>query len=127
MPSSTWHRACIEPLQMFTWLALLVAPSLVLIDLTIAYAMVTPTCARQHEQTLHLISAGFLATSLLLAILAAIETRRVWAGKPVHVDADDAGNRQYFLARIAVWAGALSSLVIASRWIPQWVLSPCFA
>jgi len=112
---------------MFTWLALLVAPSLVLVDLTIAYAMVTPTCARQQEQMLHLISAGFLTASLLLTILAAIETRRLWTVEAAHVDADDAGNRQYFLARVAVWTGALSSLVIAARWIPQWVLSPCFA
>ena len=111
---------------MFTWLALLVAPSLVLIDLTIAYAMVTPTCARQHEQVLHMISAGFLAASLLLTILAAVETRRLRAAAP-HVDADDALNRQYFIAQVAVWTAALSSLVIASRWIPQWVLSPCFA
>ena len=112
---------------MFTWLALLVAPSLVLIDLTIAYAMVTPTCARQHEQVLHLISAGFLAASLLLTILAAVETRRLRTAAVTHVDADDAVNRQYFIAQVATWTGALSSLVIASRWIPQWVLSPCFA
>ena len=112
---------------MFTWLALLVAPSLVLIDLTIAYAMVTPTCARQHEQMLHLISATFLAASLLLTLLAAVESRRVQVAKAAHVDADDAANRQYFIAQVAVWTAALSSLVIAARWIPQWVLSPCFA
>ena len=112
---------------MFTWLALLLAPSLVLIDLTVAYAMVTPTCARQHEQILHLISGGFLAASLLLTILAVAETRRAQTGEAVHVDADDAENRQYFIACVAVWTAALSSLVIAARWIPQWVLSPCFA
>ena len=112
---------------MFTWLALLVAPSLVLIDLTIGYAMVTPTCARQHEQILHLISAGFLAASLLLTIFAAVETRRAGVAKAAYVDADDAVNRQYFVAQVATWTAALSSLVIAARWIPQWVLSPCFA
>src|SRR5687768_501714 len=112
---------------MFTWLALLVAPSLVLIDLTIAYATVTPTCARQDALVLHLISAGFLATSLLLTILAAVEARRIRAANVGHIDADDAGNRQRFIAQVAVWTGGLSSLVIASRWIPQWVLSPCFA
>ena len=112
---------------MSTWLALLVAPSLVLVDLTISYAMVTPTCARQHEIMLHLISAAFLTASLVLTILAAIETRRLYAAAAMHVDADDEANRRYFIARVAIWTGALSSLVIAARWIPQWVLSPCFA
>lgn len=110
------------------WLALLVAPLLILLDLTLAYAMVTPTCARQQEEVLHLVSLGFLTLSVLLTVLAAIEARRLRSAMAsVHVDGDQADNRRYFLARVATWVGALSSLVIAARWIPQWVLSPCFA
>jgi len=111
---------------MFTWLALLVAPSLVLVDLMIAYALVTPTCARQQDEMLHWVSIGFLLISLLLTALAATQARRLQRAQLVHVDGDHADNRAYFIARVATWVGALSSLVIAARWIPQWVLSPCF-
>ena len=111
---------------MFTWLALLAAPSLVLVDLMVAYALVTPTCAQQQDQALHWVSAAFLVTSLLLTALAATNARQLQGAGPVHTDNDHAEHRALFLARVATWVGALSSLVIAARWIPQWFLSPCF-
>ena len=33
----------------------------------------------------------------------------------------------HFLAVLATAVGALSALAIAAMWVPNWMLSPCFA
>jgi len=104
------------------WLALLVAPLLALLNLTIVYALVVPACEGQNTLSLHLVSA----CSLLLSLLFTFMAWQHWQDSPNTAE-DDVPVRQSFLPAVAAVSGLLSSLVIAAQWIPQWVLSPCFA
>jgi hypothetical protein len=92
-----------------TWPALLLAPSLALADQGVAYAMVGWSCASQNQGVGHLVHAAFL-----LAILATLIPMR-------H------NSRAAFFTQTAFLVGALSAAVVVAMWIPQWVLSPCFA
>jgi hypothetical protein len=114
---------------MLIWPALLLAPLSALTEQSIVYALSTPTCQTQREAWLHGIPLVFLALTLLFTAMAWTESRRLRGAvaDAAHVDADARGMRRYFLARVAVWSGALSSLIIFALWIPQWVLSPCTA
>jgi hypothetical protein len=109
------------------WPALLAAPLLSLTHLSIAFALVTPACAAQQTEWLHLSSAGFLVLAVVFTAMAVAEARRR-AGLAVPeatVDSDLASVRPWFIARVASLVGLLSSLVIVGIWIPQWLLSPC--
>jgi hypothetical protein len=111
------------------WPALIVAPSLALTHLSVAYALVTPACAAQHTGWLHGTSAVFLAASIAFTAMAFAESRRrartLGPGSGPRADSDLRGARPYFMAQVAVSIGLLSSLVIVGIWIPQWLLSPC--
>jgi hypothetical protein len=109
------------------WPALLLAPLAALTEQSIVYALSTPTCQTQREAWLHAVPLVFLALTLVFTVMAWAESRRLRGSvaDAAHVDADARGLRRCFLARLAVWSGALSSLIIFALWIPQWVLSPC--
>ena len=104
-------------------LAMLIAPSLALANLSIAYALVTPSCARQTMVALHAVAAASLLLSLLFTLLAWRNWRRRSATAPLAGDAAPA--RREFVSLVAMMTGVLSCVVIAAQWIPQWVLSPC--
>jgi hypothetical protein len=111
------------------WPALLLAPSLALTHLSLAYVLVTPACAAQHTGWLHLSSVAFLAIALALTAMAFVEARRR-ARRSVPeatLDSDLAEVRPWFIAGVATLVGLLSSLVILAIWIPQWLLSPCIS
>ena len=111
-----------------SWPALLAAPSLALTHLSVAYALVTPSCAAQHTGWLHLSSVGFLAVVIAFTAMAFAETRSRRAGRSdpeATMDSDLAAVRPWFIAGVATLVGLLSSLVILGIWIPQWMLSPC--
>jgi hypothetical protein len=112
---------------MLIWPALLIAPLLALAEQSIVYALATPTCQTQREAWLHGVPFGFVVLTLALTAMAWREARRLrrTSADAGHVDTDARELRRYFLARVAVWCGALSSLVIVALWLPQWVLSPC--
>jgi hypothetical protein len=107
------------------WPALLIAPLLALAEQALVYALSTPACQTQREAWLHAVPLAFVALTLLLTAMAWTEARRLRRDGTPHVDADAATIQRHFLARLAVWSGALSTLVIVAMWIPQWVLSPC--
>ncbi len=112
---------------MRTWPALLAAPSLALAHLSVAFALVTPSCAAQHTGWLHASSAVFLVLAVTFTAMAFGEMRRR-ARRPVPeapLDSDLAEVRPRFIAGVATLVGLLSSLVILGIWIPQWLLSPC--
>jgi hypothetical protein len=115
---------------MWTWPALLIAPSLALTDLTIVYALAMPECETQRIAVVHGVTFAFLLVTLVLTWLAWGEWRdsdRLQPQPPRPADSDAAAQRHPFIARVAVGSGALSSLVIAAMWIPPWLLSPCAA
>ena len=111
--------------EIWTWLALVITPTLVLINLTIVYALVVPACEDQSSFALHAVAIGSLALSLLLTFMAWQQWQK-YSILPTHPE-DDADVRKSFLPAVASMAGLLSTLVIAAQWLPQWILSPCFA
>lgn len=106
-----------------SWPGLLVAPLLALADQGVAYAMVEWSCRTQQAAVGHFVHLAFLVLTLATAWMA----WREWAPRPLPGDAGDARSRTSFLAMMAVATAALSALVIAAMWLPQWFLSPCYA
>jgi ferric-dicitrate binding protein FerR (iron transport regulator) len=109
---------------MRTWPALLLAPVLALADQSVAYAMVGWSCASQNHAASHWVHAAFLLATIATLVPAwrAHRTTRASAGRP-----RERGSREAFTAQLALLVGALSAAMIGAMWIPQWVLSPCFA
>jgi len=105
------------------WPGLLLAPMVTLLNLSLTYALVLPSCATQTRWMLHGVTAACLLITVLstLAGVPALRTTRVERAE----DAGTARVRLHFLAQVAVLLGALSSLVIVAQWVPSWVLPPC--
>jgi hypothetical protein len=118
-----------EPIALRSWPALLVAPLLALGMQSIAYALVTPSCAHAGGSALlHLVSAAALVLSVVLTAVAATGWRRARDEKARAVPAvaePVEGGRDLFLGRVATLTGAFSALTIAAMWIPVWLLPPC--
>ena len=115
---------------MGNWPALLVAPSLALTNLTVTYALVTPSCSRQNMLAPNLVSAALLLLCAWMSWSAwrnwrAARDGRGRADGPTAGETDAAPDRPPFLALVATMVGALSCLVVLAQWFPQWVLSPC--
>jgi hypothetical protein len=114
--------------RMSVWPALLLAPLLALGHLTLAYSLVTPSCARQDSAGLN----GLSAVSLIAALLMTLLAWRAWsrANRPegravTATESIEARSRPSFLALVATLVGAFSTLVILAMWVPLWVLPPC--
>ena len=112
------------------WPALLVAPLLVLTDVSVGYSLVTPACARQGGGELHALSLLCLVAVLAMTFLAwrtwsALSAAQPDAGAITGSDAGHADRRARFLALLGTLSGALSTLVVIAVWIPAWVLPPC--
>jgi hypothetical protein len=119
---------------MGNWPALLVAPSLALTNLSVTYALVTPSCSRQSMLAPNLVSAAFLLACLWMSWGAWRNWRAGQHAQHVQMqgehaaaagETDAAPDRSPFLALVATMVGALSCLVVLAQWFPQWVLSPC--
>jgi hypothetical protein len=120
---------------MRSWPALLLAPLIALGELSLAYSLVTPSCAHQSRGGLHAVALVALLAVLAMTAMAWLDWRRhlgqeprATAGSPA-VTRSDAGtteHRPHFIAVMAVVVGALSALVCATMWLPIWILSPCW-
>jgi divalent metal cation (Fe/Co/Zn/Cd) transporter len=109
---------------MGNWPALLVAPSLALTNLSVTYALVTPSCSRQSMLAPNLVSAAALVACVWMS-WGAWRNWRAGQHAAAAGETDAAPDRSPFLALVAAMVGALSSLVVLAQWFPQWVLSPC--
>lgn len=116
---------------MRSWPALILAPLVALTDLSILYALVTPSCGRQDRAGLHAVAA----LSLLIVIVLTLVAWRAWqresnrsAAKTAVTASDDsaAARRPGFIDLVAMLVGALSLLVCVALWLPVWLLSPCY-
>jgi Na+/H+-translocating membrane pyrophosphatase len=108
------------------WLALFVAPSLALANLSITYALVTPSCAHQNTVAAHVLSGVMLLACLAMSGGAWRNWRRAERGDTAGDAAGDGvQDRPPFVALVAACVGALSSLAVLALWFPVWVLSPC--
>jgi len=105
------------------WFALLAAPTLALTDQSIAFAMTGWACANQQTIVMHGVHALFLAA----IIAATIWAWGLWRSTSRGKSRDETLARRHFLAGLATASAALSALVIAAMWVPNWMLSPCFA
>ena len=106
------------------WIALLVAPVLVLMDQVMTFAVVGWACAQQRAVAVHALHALFL-----IAVLAStLPALRQWrAAAPQGGHDDEAAWRRRFIAGIAVGMGALSAAIVAAMWMPAWVIAVCSA
>src|SRR6478609_8008809 len=106
---------------MGNWPALLAAPTLALTNLSVTYALVTPSCTRQSMLAPNLVSAVFLLACLWMSWGAWRNWRAGKAARgPSAGDTDAAPDRSPFLALVATMVGALSCLVVLAQWFPQW-------
>jgi len=103
------------------WLALLVAPVLALTDQVVSFANVSWACSHQRGVAVHAVHALFLVA----AIASTVPAVQLWRGKWPGMDIDEAVARRHFLASVAVGVGALSVVIVASMWMPTWVIAVC--
>jgi len=100
------------------WPALLLAPALALADQVIAFAVIGWACARAQPAVVHAVHVAFFVAAL--ATLPA--AWHAWKDSRMR---QAAGERESFLAGLAVGSAALSALVIAAMSLPTWVIGPC--
>jgi hypothetical protein len=110
---------------MRTWPGIVLAPLLALADQSVAYALVQWGCSYQHAGAIQLVHLVFFLGALATLVPA-------WPGAmrprvPDRALPGDNHDRHHFTSMVSLWLGALSALVILAMWIPNWVLSPCFA
>jgi hypothetical protein len=107
---------------MRTWFALLAAPILMLCDQSISYAAAGWTCAHQGTWLPHAVHGTFFVSCAVASFCA----WQLFRATP-SASADQSAARRHFLAGVATASAFLSALVILAMWLPNWVLSPCFA
>lgn len=107
---------------MRTWPALVLAPSLVLADQSVAYAFVGWSCAHQHTVAVDAVHLVFLAATLAIAFFAG-RALRVAGG--VAAGREGAPGDRRMMALVALLAALLCALVIVAMWLPHWALAPC--
>ena len=105
------------------WFALLAAPVLALVDQSVAYAMTGWACANQQAIAMHGVHAVFLAATLAGAGAA----WGIWRATSSLNRRDETLARRHFLAGLAIASALRSALAIVAMWIPNWLLSPCWA
>ena len=107
------------------WPALLLAPSLALANLSITYALVTPSCAAQDRLVMNAVSALALLACACFTWMAWLNWRDRFRHADALAEADDAATRAPFVAMVSCAVGAIACLTVLAQWFPQWILSPC--
>ena len=116
-----------------SWPALLLAPLVVLTQVSLAPALVTPSCIGHTLALLHGLAVTCLALTLVFTALADAQRRHLErkggdaAPAPPRGESDAHPHRAWMLSRIALGTGALSSAAAFALWIPVWLLPPCAA
>lgn len=109
-----------------TWPALLLAPLLVLLQLSTLQALTTPACTHHNEWLPHVVCATSLLLMLGMTLLAGYRWHRL-VHSVRHLKDEGARSRDRFVATVATLTGVLSSLVGASLWLPVFALAPCLS
>ena len=93
---------------------MLAAPSLLLLELGVSYALVPWACERSPA-ALHVLLGSTLAMALILTALS-------WRD-----GAAQRASHQRFLRLVGVAVGALASLVVVAQWLTALVIDPCLS
>ena len=99
----------------WVWLGLAGAPLLLLLELTVSYAMIPWTCERTQPVALHLVIGGAL---IIVVAIAGLSSRRF---PPPEL------RRERFLRELGVAISALVALVVALQWLTALILQPCIS
>ena len=101
------------------------SPSLVLVQQSIAYALVPWSCARQTAAPLH----ALLAATAAVILFGLFTSWHRWRGGRVGKEADAQGGvteaRADFTVALDAMLSLVSLLVVVAQWIGVFVLSPC--
>lgn len=109
---------------MSIWIALIIAPLLALADQSVAFSLVSWSCAHQSVLWIHLSHSMFL--SLLLVTVFAVS--RMWLRTRIGAGGTTERLRQnHFLSGVAAVVASLSALAVIAMWLPTWIVSACIA
>ena len=111
----------LKPLPL--WTGILAGPVAWALDLTVSYALVKWSCARESSAVLHAITPAALAMVAGGAALSWLALQETAADGP-----DDGGRprqRARFMAILGLTSCALFALTIVAGAIPRWVLDAC--
>ena len=103
------------------WFALIAAPILALMDQAVAYATVRWACGHQQPIALHAVHICFLVVNAACAFPA----WHLWRQTRIGKSGNEALAGRHFLAGLAIAVSSLSMLVIASMWMPVWIIPVC--
>jgi ABC-type nickel/cobalt efflux system permease component RcnA len=111
---------------MASFAALILAPTLVLANLGLIYALVPRVCGWGSNAALDAANGLSIVLTGLATLAALVRRRRLAVARGDRkVVATPAHTRAFFVATVGLSVGALSTLALLSFWIPVWVLSPC--
>ena len=102
------------------WLGIVVAPLVMLTQLSLSYALVPWACASQHHHVLDAVAGVCLLATVATTVIGWREVRatRPQRGTPL-------GARRSFLAEVAVAVAALSALSVLAQWATRLAIPPC--
>jgi hypothetical protein len=104
------------------WLGIVVAPLVMLAQLSLSYALVPWACSSQHHHVLDAVAAACLLATLAAT---AIGWRELRATRPLR--GTPLGARRSFLAEVAVAVAGLSALAVLAQWATRLAIAPCVA
>lgn len=122
---------------MSSWLALLLAPALALISLTLLYVWAMPACGVPALHVPDLVLQSLPLLAFVVNFLIAMHAWRLWrrmtaaakqqeqSSAHAHVTPDQP-TPVNFVAYLGVWSGLLFSLLVLVLWIVAWMFSPCW-
>ena len=105
------------------WAGVLVGPSVVLVQLTVNYALVLWACGTGHTWVLHFVSLLALLLTAATGFVAAAN----WYLLAASAREDGGGTipRSRFMAILGTLLSLLMSLVIIAMWVPVFLYGPC--
>lgn len=105
-----------------SWSVIVGAPALWFLDQQVNVVLVPWACGRGQPWVLHVVSAVFLAATLMTACIA----WREHASATREVDTvETRRDRRRFMSLVGLLSSGLFSLLIIAQEIPNWLLDPC--
>ena len=122
--SARSHARLLRRRIAWSWLGIVAAPLLFLLNLQVTYALTGPACrdAGLPFITLHLTSAVLAATAAVLGVIA---WRQRGPESPQDPEGNTAADWSHLLAVLGALGGGFFALLILAQWLPTFMLHPC--